>query len=835
MKKHYDLLILGATALGVGLAEAHPELSCVILETSSSIAGEFSSAYKGGSAHEYEPKSANAKALLDDFRNRKAIDEKGEWFPAISPIISNHLKATDADCYFFAALKEVGACGDGYSITFNAFGIDHSFTASKIVDTTSLFTLAPFVGEKAPEMREFALMHYDINKKLHKTVVDSDDIGLARKKLYENNTNILKEAWELSYTPKETSRKVGAAVWMPSVGCDNFLAAYDAGASMTLPEGEYIVSAPKCVDDGEYDIIVVGLGTAGAIAALTAKDEGMRVLGLENLPLGGGVATAGAVLTYYYGYKGGVYKKLDARANERNGKFASRPSWTIGPDQKATEIDYSLEGIDLRYRATFTDVIREGNKVIGVIWFENGVKHSARAKFVLDCSADSAVCVNAGCEMQGGREIDGGFQPYSSMQLLENSGLVSGRYCDNGRMNQYDPDAFGEGIVNASSFYLHLMDDYSRHTFFGIVPLIGLREGLRIVGEENVEFGPMISGGWAKNPVYYGFSNLDNHGQDNALESRMYQDWNTICSLWGYTIPIPIPMGALIPKDFEGILAAGRNVAIDHDLATGLRMKDDVSKSGEAAARIAVHAIRNGVRARELDVTKVREDLFKSECIRPSDEIIRIEKQRYNEFHEFPLWCDDDEKIAEGLATDAPEYFMWSSYMNKKQDVLLSLLDSESENARTNAALALSLLDVCNDRMVEILCASALKKDGYTPDAGRKYVMPRSVSAINALGRVGAVGALPALYELMADDSFISTLPFKKSEFLADYNDYFFQYRSNILTSLRDIAAKNPEKRDEIKAKAYEYLDGKTLSVSLMWSSEKIDFTKTIRGIIDSI
>lgn len=50
-------------------------------------------------------------------------------------------------------------------------------------------------------------------------------------------------------------------------------------------------------------------------------------------------------------------------------------------------------------------------------------------------------------------------------------------------------------------------------------------------------------------------------------------------------------MGALIPKDSEGILVAGRAVAVDHDVAMGMRMKDDCQKTGEAAARLAALAL----------------------------------------------------------------------------------------------------------------------------------------------------------------------------------------------------------------------------------------------------
>ena len=41
MRKEYDLLLIGATALAAGVALAHPELRIAVLEEGFGIAGEF--------------------------------------------------------------------------------------------------------------------------------------------------------------------------------------------------------------------------------------------------------------------------------------------------------------------------------------------------------------------------------------------------------------------------------------------------------------------------------------------------------------------------------------------------------------------------------------------------------------------------------------------------------------------------------------------------------------------------------------------------------------------------------------------------------------------------
>ena len=62
----------------------------------------------------------------------------------------------------------------------------------------------------------------------------------------------------------------------------------------------------------------------------------------------------------------------------------------MGADQKIAAIDAMLRGARIRYNAAFTDALREENRVTGVVWMENGERHTARAKFVIDCTGIGA-------------------------------------------------------------------------------------------------------------------------------------------------------------------------------------------------------------------------------------------------------------------------------------------------------------------------------------------------------------------------------------------------------------------------------------------------------------
>lgn len=839
MKSHYSLLLVGATALAAGIAAANKTLDIAVIEPSCTCAPEFSSALKTNRT-DYQPKSDAGRALADEYTRRGAVSDDGEWSPAISPIIAEKFAESGADCYFFATPREIVSADNGYKVTFTAYGLDSTFTVDRIIDTTPDFITHAYFGLAAPRL-DYKLNYFvsvasdsgesdavksdstESSGKRHEELrslpCPDGDIGAARLKLLEDESDpIILIGHELEMIPlDDTDCAVRISPCYPTS-----LEAFDRGALVSLDREQLPAAAPDSIDDGEYDVIVVGLGTAGAMAAITAAGEGLRVLGIESLSMAGGSGTAGGVLGYYYGFKGGLYRKIDSEAHSLDSEFVKTGG--VGEGQKITILDryFKVENVDCRYRASFVAVIKDGHNITGISYIQNGVTHKASAKYVIDCTAEASVCMAAGCEMQGGRVSDNRFQPYSSVYFKSSGASSIGyAYIDNGCVDQYDPDDFGSNILKSSTSYVHLRDNYSDHSYYGIAPLIGLREGYKIVGEENIDFTSMIAGDFCEKPVYYGWSNLDNHGKDSALEDRIYQDFITLCGLWGYGVSIPVPMGALIPKGWSGLLVAGRNVADDHNLAIGLRMKDDCHKSGEAAAQLAALAIKQDIPAKQVDVDVLREKLFKTGCLKPEDRVM-LERQQSDEKYEYPLWCDDDAKLTDGLASDAPGYYMWSAKSLGKVGLLVSLLDSESENARSNSAIVLSMLDgqipdASMPRLMTVLYETALTRDGYVPNTGRKYINFRSVSAICALGRLARAESVEFLRELLGHaEEIAETLPFEPFMLIADREDILFQYRSHILTALINIAKKQPELSSELKPFLCGYIEKHSFEVSMM-------------------
>lgn len=837
MKTNYDICILGATAFTVGFAAAHRELDVVILEEGMTVAPEFSASLR------VSPRPSTltpaGEELFAEFEKRGAVGDDF-WQPAVSPVLAGRLSALgNTDAYFFAGLTGIDSVDGGYRLSFTAYGVGHSFTAKKLIDTTSKQLSAPFTGIRGGCSGRLGYFVSSDGKPIVRSAAIENDIAKTREKIIASETD---KIILFASGPEYIFASQGEGILRHSAYFADPVSAYSAGASLD-PDTVPVIHAktPSPIDDGEYDIIVAGLGTAGAIAASVASENGLKVLGVDTLSMQGGSGTAGGVLGYYFGFKGGVYREIDDAAAKIDGFITSSG---VNASKKAVALDRATKNIDRRY-GTITGAIHDGKKILGIRFTEDGNPHEARAKYVIDCTAESVVSVSAGLETQGGRDSDGRFQPYSSVYFRSDCENLSYGYIDNGRVNQYDPDEFSRAVLSSASCYAHLLSDYSDRKYFGIAPLIGLREGLRPVGEENVGFPDIVEGKHTELPVAFGFSNLDNHGKDPVFENQPYQDFITICGLWGYGMSIPLPMGALIPKDSEGILVAGRAVAVDHDIAMGMRMKDDCQKTGEAAARLAALSISSGVRAREVDPEILRGELFASGCIKEEDKMI-LEKQRTDEVHQYPYWCANRESLIAGLSCDQPGYFIWSVKELGDTEFLIKLLGSPDKNLRWHAALALSLIDSDGDicgRIEDTLIECARSRDGFVPKTGRKYMNLRSVSAICALGRLAKKRRIADPDKVFSSLAVIldgageiaEKLPFEKYDLIIDRKDLRFQYESHAImaiSALRGYSGRLDWRIGNTLRGFFDTLDGRKLEVTLMGTSGfRLDCTDELRKL----
>ncbi|OLV16943.1 FAD-dependent oxidoreductase [Deinococcus marmoris] len=187
------------------------------------------------------------------------------------------------------------------------------------------------------------------------------------------------------------------------------------------------------------DVLVVGGGPAGMMAALAAARGGMSVLLVEkNGYLGGSLTSYGTFpMLTFHGPKGQViWGYPQELVNElRQGGFSpGHVADGIGYAPSATPfhaegLKYVSErmlraaGVQLLYHSLFTEPTLDGTRVTGAtLWCREG-RVVVNAGVVIDASGDAEVAARAGAGYWLGREEDGLTQPLTTYFRLGNVDL----------------------------------------------------------------------------------------------------------------------------------------------------------------------------------------------------------------------------------------------------------------------------------------------------------------------------------------------------------------------------------------------------------------------------
>lgn len=565
--------------------------------------------------------------------------------------------------------------------------------------------------------------------------------------------------------------------------------------------------------DEEYDLVVVGLGTAGAISLIAAGREGLNVLGVEQLHGMGGTATLGAISGYYFGSLGGLYLEMDDKERmirEENvfHKSSRRETALLVRDREARAC-----GAKIKYECIVTGVYMEENKVCGLRLFQNGKEILVKTRLIIDATGEATVCHIAGCLSDFGREFDGQAQPTTSSSIMINeAGRVTSTNKDAGYVNQHDPRDVSRVIINSNNFPMYLKDDYSEDSnkFIAVAPLLGVREGRLIKGKKTLTMKNMV--GMTNDetkPLFYTYCNLDNHGKDIAFEDEDLCDWMVASGLWGVLMSVPVPMDVLMPENIENIMVAGRCMSVDHNMAAGIRVQKDMTKSGEAAAYICSEAIKKDISLSEVDYDNIVEKLKATKCLDETNNhgfMERIVGQYLGE----PLpKLTEIEEILTWLAGEKPGWAIWACRNLAGNCELVAALkenlSSDNEYLSRHCALALGIMG--EKAALPKLRAMASEPDNYVPKSSLKYIYTRGVSAVYLLGKLGDIEAVDRLFSIVERRGVTELGNFEFGEFYNEATDVYSQYVLFASRALLDIAKKHPEKKHFIIEKLHNLLE----------------------------
>ena len=164
----------------------------------------------------------------------------------------------------------------------------------------------------------------------------------------------------------------------------------------------------------ETDVLIVGGGIAGVMAAIASGRSGARTLLVERFGSLGGTGTAAMMNLFYVPYAASrglvrdLFDRLIARGGAIPGEFV-----VYDPElYKVTALEMLREArADILLHTLVSDVIMDGRRVRGIIVENKSGRQAITSRVAVDASGDADVAARAGAAHIKGRESDGKMRP----------------------------------------------------------------------------------------------------------------------------------------------------------------------------------------------------------------------------------------------------------------------------------------------------------------------------------------------------------------------------------------------------------------------------------------
>ena len=535
-----------------------------------------------------------------------------------------------------------------------------------------------------------------------------------------------------------------------------------AGAKEFPPEmmTGSLIAQPEVMSD----VLIIGGGTGGSIAAIAAGREGAKITLIEISPCLGGIGTGGAIHSYYYGVNGGIQDEVDQRVKELTPLFVG--SWEVGgfhPGVKKLVLQQMVEeaGVDILLNTVVTGAlceeeeiqekdenetsitISEGkekrSKLHSVIAVDAEGIRSYKAEVFIDSTGDGDVAVMAGAPFIIGRERDNLPHAFSqSSGSLSKDGNLTHNNFDAGYVDPSDVEDLTRGRrLGVGQYWREKFTDDNRLLY--LAPIIGLRQSRQIVGEYQLTLADEIVGRRFEDAVSFTVAHYDNHHHDYENESDEAALWVWALGNWGERIGCEVPYRCMIPKNVDGLILACRALSVTYDAHMEFRMQNDIQRIGEVAGIAAAMAARAGVPLREIDLPKLQVTLKKSGILDPRYRPKPAVQERT--MLELPA--------PEALDPQQTKELVWLSTQGTPENALAlkGMLNSHDPHTRFRASAALAWHGL--DAGVPELLKYVEEREGEETQGQRNT--PFWQAAIPFLGMAESKKAVPTLVGILED------------------------------------------------------------------------------------
>ena len=389
----------------------------------------------------------------------------------------------------------------------------------------------------------------------------------------------------------------------------------------------------------EADVAVIGGGIAGVSAACAAARSGARVVLVERFAVTGGDLTSGGVANFcgQITGQGEVFDEVISELNAFNALDPDRPVFHYEILAIILQEMLLARGVKLLLHTRFVDAAVTDGRVGECIVCGKSGPEALRAKQFIDTSGEADLTRRAGFETVKGRPEDGLQLPMSMMFFVRHvekedarPHLPEGRFHpvrtkadlpmtsiwpDGPRGNAVkvkipmfdssDTESLTAAEIRARRRILEVLDYYQRvenkaWRLDHCSPIIGIREGARVVGDYVLTVDDLRAGREFDDAVARGVFYLDGHKPDD--DKRTY-----ILSKEEMQVPpYQIPYRSILVRDGKNLLAAGRCFSADQLALSSARVSTTCSMLGQAAGIAAALACQQDCDPRKLDPAEVR-------------------------------------------------------------------------------------------------------------------------------------------------------------------------------------------------------------------------------------
>lgn len=349
---------------------------------------------------------------------------------------------------------------------------------------------------------------------------------------------------------------------------------------------------------GCYDVVVLGGGTAGASAGISAARQGANTLVLEYLHGLGGLSTLGLIGVYWDGFREGYTATMDSGVKDM--APADHPR-QLKDWQSRFQSDWKMEwlrrqlleaGGKLWFGVMGCGALTENGTVKGVVVSTPFGRGVILSKVLIDSTGSADIAIAAGASFD-----------YTGKKTLAVQGAGMGKkdpgdyYENNDWLFIDDTD-----ILDVSRVYVQ-----SKHKFRGhydIVKIPQTRERRRVIGEYIVSVYDVLNHRRYPDTISFHKSSFDTHGMivdpyfilSPPMERHKVYDAD-------------VPLRSLLPKGLDGILTTGLGASAHRDAMPVIRMQPCLQNQGYAVGYLSAVAIKEKKTLRKVDIKKIQSHL----------------------------------------------------------------------------------------------------------------------------------------------------------------------------------------------------------------------------------